>query len=259
MTYSPEYRRILNRLGYYSYQSGLIYRHLNQEGGWDEHLRRCRDYVLGAVEAIMPVKVTILGSGWLLDLPLAELCEKRIAVDLVDIVHPPEVVRQVKEFGNVNLIEADATGGLVEEIWQKAGKSFLFRKMDFMPEINVPVFQPESDPGLVVSLNLLTQLDYLPVDFLRRKTKAGEDELTALRKEIQEKHIMFLKNYKSVLISDTEEIFYNTKNEQEIVSTALAMIPEGENPQEWEWGFDMKGSDFHDRRSKMRVIAVTYV
>lgn len=257
MTYSPEYRRILNKLGYYNYQNGLIYRHLNQEGGWDEHLRRCREYVLIAVSEIKPEKVTILGSGWLLDLPLAELCDKKIAVDLVDIVHPPEVARQVREFENVRVIEADATGGLVEEIWKKAGTRFLFRKLD-PPEINVPLFQPESDPGFVVSLNLLTQLEYLPVEYLRKKTKAREEELTELRKVIQESHINFLKKNKSVLITDTEEVVYAGNDEPHAAATVLVRIPEGENRQEWEWSFDMKGSDYHNRKSKMKVTAVTY-
>lgn len=257
MSYTPEYRRILHKLGYYSYQSGLIYRHLNQEGGWDDHLRRCREYVLGAVETLSPKKVTILGSGWLLDLPLAELCEKNISVDLVDIVHPPDVARQVKDIVNVNVVEADATGGLVQEVWNKAGKGFFFRKMN-LPEMNVPVYEPESDPGLVVSLNLLTQLEYLPVDFLRRKTKATELELTGIRTEIQEKHLLFLKKNKSVLISDTEEIFYSGNTVQEVVPTVLAAIPEGDNSNEWEWGFDLKGSDYHNRRSKMKVTAITY-
>ena len=63
-------------MGYYDYQSGLIYRHLNQESGWDSHLEKCRSYILRAIDKHKPGKVTVLGSGWLLELPIAEIVEK---------------------------------------------------------------------------------------------------------------------------------------------------------------------------------------
>ena len=65
MTHSISYRRILNRMGYYDYQNGLIYNHLNQEGGWDSHLDHCRNFINRALDYYKPEKVTVLGSGWL--------------------------------------------------------------------------------------------------------------------------------------------------------------------------------------------------
>ena len=47
-----------------------------------------------ALDYYKPLNVTVLGSGWLLDLPLAEMLEKTEMIYLVDIVHPPEVVMQ---------------------------------------------------------------------------------------------------------------------------------------------------------------------
>jgi hypothetical protein len=258
MTYTPEYRRILNRMGYYGYQRGLIYRHLNQEGGWDEHLQRCRDYILNSIESIKPEKVTILGSGWLLDLPLAEICEKAQKVVLIDIVHPPEVAKQVKDLKNVSLVEADVTGGLVLEVWNKVRSQSLFRKISSVSELTLPDYVPENDPGMVISLNILTQLESLIVDFLKRKTRINENELRILRSEIQNKHLAFLQKHTSILISDTEEEFIGKNGNSNVVPTLLTSLPEGTNAKKWTWGFDLKGSDFNTSRSRMKVIAITY-
>lgn len=258
MTYTAEYRRILNRMGYYGYQSGLIYRHLSQEGGWDEHLQRCRDYILNAIDSIMPDKVTILGSGWLLDLPLAEICEKVEKVVLIDIVHPPEVAKQVKDLINVSLVEADVTGGLVLETWNKVRAQSFFKKISSASELTLPDYVPENDPGMVISLNILTQLESLIVDFLKIKTRINENELRMFRSDIQGKHLAFLQKHPSVLISDTEEEFIGNDGNTNVVPTLLTSLPGGNNRKEWTWGFDLKGSDFNNSTSRMKVIAITY-
>ena len=35
---------MLSKMGYYTYQNGLIYNHLNQEGGWDGHLATLQEF-----------------------------------------------------------------------------------------------------------------------------------------------------------------------------------------------------------------------
>ena len=126
MTHSTEYRRILTRMGYYNYQNGLLSRHVNQDGEWDEHLQHCRNYILKIIDLLKPETITILGSGWLLDLPLSEMLEKTKKIYLIDIVHPPEVLKQISVFENVSLVEADVTGGLISEVWEKTGKHLIF-------------------------------------------------------------------------------------------------------------------------------------
>ena len=76
MTHTIAYRRMLGRMGYYNYQDGLIHHHINEEGGWEDHLSHCRDFILKAINLFRPEKVTVLGSGWLLDLPFAEIIEE---------------------------------------------------------------------------------------------------------------------------------------------------------------------------------------
>lgn len=257
MTHSISYRRILNKLGYYNYQHGLIYRHLNQEGGWDSHLEHCRNYIIKALDFQKPEKVTVLGSGWLLELPIAEMIEKTSKICLIDIVHPPDVISQAGSFKNVELVEMDITGGLIEEVWQKTGRYSVFSKLKSLGNINIPEFIPESDPGMVISLNILTQLESLLVDFLRKRSKAKDEEFTRFKSEIQKKHIDFLKKYKSVLISDYAEIITNSSGNITTIPTLLTDLPPGQNNEEWTWNFDQTGADYINSRSLMKVVAVT--
>jgi hypothetical protein len=258
MTYDAGYRSILGRMGYYSYQSGLIYRHLGQEGGWDTHLARCRNYIINAAARFNPTAITVLGSGWLLDLPLAELTENTGMIYLVDIVHPPEVREQVSKYSTVKLVEADLTGGLVKEVWNKAGGFSLFKKSIPLAEFKMPEFKPDFEPGLVISLNILTQLENLPVELVKRKIKADENELTDFRRRIQQSHLDFILKHRSVLITDFEEVYSSEKNENKVVGTMLVKADGGIEREEWTWDFDLRESDYYRSRSVMKVIAVTF-
>ncbi len=258
MRYSNYYKRLLSKLGYYDYQSRLIYRHLNQEGGWESHNENCRRFILKALDHYKPERVTVLGSGWLLELPLAELSEKTEKVFLVDIVHPPDVVSQTSVLKNVVLVENDVTGGLIEEIYKELRNYSFLKRMKSLENIRIPEYEPDFDPGLVISLNIITQLESLPVDYLRSKARIPDEEYTRFRSEIQGSHLSFLKKHPSILISDTAEIFTDRKGQEESVPTLLIELPSGKLGEEWTWDFDLKGIDNYTRRSVMNVTAVAF-
>ena len=243
-------------MGYYNYQQRLIYRHLNQEGGWDTHLERCRIFILNALGYYKPRKVTILGSGWLLELPLSEMILMTDEINLVDIIHPPEVKQQVANLKKVKVSEADVTGGLIEEVWNKTRKSYFFNKLKTLDSIQIPEYQPEEDPGLVISLNILTQLESLLVDLLKKKADVGEEEFFRFRSEIQNKHIRFLQKQKSVLITDTAEIFSGKTGRTVTNNSVITVMPKGIYKEEWTWNFDLKGSDYINKRSVFEVAAI---
>ena len=244
-------------MGYYDYQSGLIYRRLDQESGWDSHLEKCRSYILKAIDKHKPGKVTVLGSGWLLELPIAEIVEKTGKVSLIDIIHPPDVIRQAGSIDNVELIESDVTGGLIEQVWKKISSYPFFRKADNLEGIIVNEYKPVSDPGMIISLNLITQLEVLPVRFLKKKARISGDEMLRFRKSIQEKHIDFLSKYRSVLITDYEEVITGRSGEITRIPTFIADLPQVMEKEEWTWNFDLKGADYYNSRSVMHVVAVT--
>jgi hypothetical protein len=258
MTLNASYRRILQKMGYYEYQRGLIYHHLNQEGGWNSHLEKCRHFILKSFNHIKPHVVTVLGSGWLLDFPLREISENASAVYLVDIVHPPELRKQVSGMGNVLLREEDITGGLISEIWEKAGSRYFFNKIRSLGEIKIPDYQPDYEPGMVVSLNILTQLESLPIRLLEKKAKVDEESLLTFRKSIQMNHIRFLLKYQSVLITDTSELITEASGKVSEKRSALIGLPEGTDMESWTWNFESKKSDFYRKKSVFNVTALFY-
>lgn len=255
MAHDIPYRRILYRMGYYNYQQGLIYHHLREEVGWNSHLRNCRNFITRSIEIAKPSIVTVLGSGWLLDLPLREIAELAGQVNLVDIVHPPDVKKQVAIFENVLLREEDVTGGLIGDVWRTAGKRFFFNKLKSFDAIGIREFSPQYDPGMVISLNILTQLESLPLALLRKKSAVEEECFVKLRKEIQESHLRFLGKHMSLLITDISEIVTESSGEKHEIRSVLAEIPDGRLEEEWTWHFDLKDSDYYRKKSVFRVSA----
>jgi len=256
MTHTISYRRMLSRMGYYNYQNGLIYHHINQEGGWENHQAHCRSIIIKAMELFKPEKVTVLGSGWLLDLPLAELVERTQKIFLVDIVHPPDVINQVKRFKNVELIEQDVTGGLIEEVWQKGRKYGFFNKLRSLENINVPEFKPDFDTGMIISLNILTQLESLPLDFIKKRSLIKEKDFNLFRAEIQKKHIDFLMRNRSVLISDYAEVITSRIGDIKTIPTLVTDLPACRLSEEWTWNFDQTGADLYNSRSQFKIVAL---
>jgi hypothetical protein len=258
MTHSGSYRRILSRMGYYAYQNGLIYNHLNQNGGWDGHLSSCRNFIMKTLEYFKPSRVTVLGSGWLLDLPLAEMLVKTDMIYLVDIVHPPEVVRQAGELGNVMLVEQDITGGLIEEIWNATRKFSFFRKLKSLESVSIPEYVPAFDPGVVISLNILTQLESRLLEWLKNRSDIKEEELFLFRKSIQERHVEFLMRHKAVLITDYGEVVTKKSGEINTIPTLFVTLPQGHFREEWTWNFDLRGHENYTSRSVINVLALTF-
>ena len=256
MTQSISYRRMLTRMGYYNYQNGLIYHHINQEGGWENHQKHCRNFIIKALELYKPEKVTVLGSGWLLELPFTELIERTGKVCLIDIIHPPDVISQVGSFKNVELKEQDVTGGLISEIWQKTKKYSFLKKLKSLEHIIIPEFKPDGDPGMVISLNILTQLESLLIDFIKKRSKIKEEEFNHFRTEIQRKHIDFLKKHRSVLVTDSAEVIMNKDGSIKTIPTLLTDLPLYNLREDWTWNFDQTGADLYNSRSQFKIVAL---
>jgi len=213
---------------------------------------------LKAMEIHKPGRVTVLGSGWLLDLPLKEITEVSEEVYLTDIVHAPEVISQVSSVKQVKLVEDDITGGLIKEVWMKAGRRLLFNKLRSLDDIIVPEYQIRENPGMVISLNIFTQLESLPVEFLRKRAKIDEGRYYLFRKEIQKKHIDFLKKHRSVLITDICEVITDSSGKVTEDISVITDLPEGKYREEWTWHFDTKRSDYYNKRSVFKVVGLIF-
>jgi len=51
---------------------------------------------------------------------------------------------------------------------------------------------PEEGTDMVISLNIMTQLAALPVDYLRRKSHITPDEESLILRTVQERHLEML-------------------------------------------------------------------
>jgi hypothetical protein len=132
------------------------------QAAWAPHLQHSREALLASASHCEQHRVAlVLGSGPLLDVPLAELAARFEAVWLVDLVHPLVARWQVRLYPNVRLIEHDVTECLGDLI---SGPPLdLDRLAGRVPRR----FLDEPRIDWVASLNLLSQLPYLPGRWLR--------------------------------------------------------------------------------------------
>ena len=110
-------KKVLKEMKYISDQQGIMNRYFAESKGWNEHLQNSRSFILENIRKHRPETVMILGSGWLLDVPLDELLSECKQVYLADIIHPSQVHHRVKKAKNAQLISTDISGGAIEQIY----------------------------------------------------------------------------------------------------------------------------------------------
>jgi hypothetical protein len=157
---TPEARR----LGYARAAVSLWSRRRRCARDWATHEQNTRAFALDvAGRCQRHDTVWLLGGGTLSDLPLAELCAQFQRVIVFDIALLPGAIRMAKRFPNLDLRLADVTG-IVQPLaeWRK-GMPLPIPQADAMLELD-PV-----PPDCVLSLNLLSQLPLLPMDYVQRQ------------------------------------------------------------------------------------------
>ncbi len=92
-------------------------RFLHDPGAWESHLANSSRYILNFVLKNRPGKVAILGSGWLLDVPLEELVAFSSELFLIDIHHPRQIRHKLRNYSNVVFLDYELTGGAAYEIY----------------------------------------------------------------------------------------------------------------------------------------------
>ena len=248
---------ILKEMGFVNDQDGIIYRYAREKKGWDIHLNNSKQAILEAIETYKPTTAAILGSGWLLDIPLEELSRTCSKIYLYDIIHPTQIKHKVSKYRNIEIIECDITGGAIQkaweevQLWKSEGKSIDLKK------IPGNGFKPLHQTDMIVSLNILNQLDILICDYLLDNTTLTEDEITNLRLDLQQKHINSLQEQSFCLISDIEERTTDLDSKATAVRPlVIAPLPQTLYKKEWEWQFDSSGSYYDGKRVTFNVVAL---
>ncbi|MFO7938813.1 MAG: hypothetical protein R6U66_03580 [Bacteroidales bacterium] len=224
-------------LGYLQDQRGIIHRYEREKKNWDMHIEKCKSFILRCADSKQKGHAVVLGSGWLLDVPLKELSQEFEKVTLVDIFHPAEAKRKIAQYANVQYIEEDITGGMIEAV---AGLEVSAKKKPALLSVLQPYsYELPADADYVVSLNVLNQLDMLLIEYLEKYMKLPPGQKMRLSEFIQKRHIEILPRDKSCLISDVEEELLDEDNK--LAGThplVYASLPEGKRTAQWKWVFD---------------------
>jgi hypothetical protein len=241
----------VRRLGYLDETISMRRRARRYRTAWQPHLDNTRRFVLAVADRIRNKdKVVILGSGLLLDVPLAELSAMFREVVLMDIVCLPEVRRQIREYSNVSFIEHDVTN-IAERLYtnRQQGIHELPKAIPAPSEIN-------RSAGMVISLNILSQLWVIPRAYTaKHRPGLPHDQVEDWCRQIVESHYASLQSMSCdvCLIADHE--FTKRDNGGSIISRASTLydlvLPEPDAS--WIWNIVPAGNDVRSSSKELNV------
>ena len=248
-------RRMFRRMGYFDDQSGIIRRYQREREHWDTHLKNTRQSVMEAMSGKNSKSAAVLGSGWLLDVPVEEMSRYFEKLFLYDIRHPVAVKKQVRLQGNVELRVCDISG-FARSVYQYTKQ---YRNCRERPPISV--IQPQtaldlSDFDFVFSCNILNQLDILLIDYLAQFIELSHEETLDFRNNVQQHHIGILPRNRSCIVADYEEITC-APDGREISRKASVRhsIIQRSDARRWTWKFDTKMTYCKDRMTFFEVLS----
>lgn len=231
----------VRRMGYLDEAIAMRGRSRRNRAAWQPHLDNSRRFVLSAAEQCRnKSKVVILGSGLLLDVPLAELAAMFQEVVLIDVVCLPEVHRRINRHDNIRFVEHDVTN-LAERLYQN-GRD----RLPELPEPATATLEIDKNTGLVVSLNILSQLWVVPRTYAVRHFRGvSDDQIEEWCRRIVDSHYASLRSLPCdvCLVADYE--FVKRNGQGQVVSRASSIydIPLPEPDASWTWDIVPIGKD----------------
>jgi len=248
----------IRKFGFKTDQQGIINRYIRESEQWQEHLVNTKNYIIESAKLKNKENCFVIGSGWLLDVPIDELSMLFKKVTLIDIVHPRQITHKIKKYKNVETIEIDITG-FVEPVYyfmKKTKKQKL--KLSSVKQIYSELcINKLKNADFVISVNILNQLDILICDYIKRYNIYTDTEIDQFRKTIQQNHLDILPVSKSCLITDYKEVNLNEKMEI-INSNSLIYVdlPENKKTKKWQWNFDMSKTYQKNAKTIFKVKAI---
>lgn len=228
-------------MGYLDESLAMRRRYRRRSSAWRQHLENTRRFVLSSAEKCRKRdRAVVMGSGLLLDVPIAELASLFREVVLADVVCLPEVRKRLKSFAKVSFIEKDVT-----DIAERLHKNKL-RGIQDLPDVNVPAAGEYENRDLVVSLNILSQLWVVPRAYaVRPRPRVGQEQLDDWCGRIVASHYAFLRSLSCpvCLISDYE--FVKRDREGEIISRGSTVygLPLPKPDLSWIWDVGPLGEE----------------
>lgn len=241
------------RMNYASEQTYIAQRMLQEQGGWQSHLNNSKKFIEEFIKERPLKSINILGSGWLLDVPMDSIIEQFDRIVLTDIYHPKQIISKYSNQSNVEFHTMDLTNGVVDLTYSMKKRSFNFE--DYIRRINsIRPFNYKEN--IVVSVNLLSQLSVFITNYLSKKVALNNNQLEEIASAIQLNHLKSLPQNKSLVITDYEEEFID-ENDKLMGSkpTIFIDIPKNKQTKEWIWKFDSLMTYREDCKTNLKVIA----
>ena len=206
-------------MGFLTSSIQVAARHARCSAQWKPHLLRTKAAILEAAALAQNRRIAVIfGAGLLHDIPLRELSSMFEEVILVDVVHTLRTRWVARSFSNVRLCALDVTG-----VATQLSKIAHFRG-EPLPKSEPTAFLDEKRLDLSVSVNLLSQLAWVPGRFL--KGILSEDEVAQTQKQLLEAHLHYLRRLPghTAMITDVR---WRSQTRHGAVAGAESATPQG--------------------------------
>jgi hypothetical protein len=245
--------RYVRAMGYLSEQISIKARYERCRRAWEPHLERTRAVIRSAIERCpQRRKAIIFGSGMLLDVPLSELVSAFAEVVLVDVVHP---LGAGWRLGNATALAADVSG-VAEAVYLIAREGG-----EPLPRFRPEQFCDDPEVDLVASVNLLSQIPFIPCKYLTDAGVYPRDEITAFARDLVLAHIDYLKRLPGVvtLICDLERLSLDASGKVVERLTALRGVQLPWSGEEWIWDLAPRPEANPDFSYQRKVVGIVDV
>jgi len=241
----------VRHLGYLDETIAMRGRYRRHSTAWQPHLDNTRRFILAVADKISNrSKVVILGSGLLLDVPLAELSAMFGEVVLKDIVCLPEIRKQIKEYSNVSFVEHDVTN-IAERLYTNRQQG-----IHELPRVVPSLSEIDENAGLVISLNILSQLWVIPRAYAStQRPSIPHDQVEDWCRQIVEAHYAYVRSLSCdvCLVADRE--FLKRDREGSVISRSSTVydivLPEPDAS--WTWNIAPAGNDHRATSKELNV------
>lgn len=243
--------RPARRLGYLKEAVAIHARRRRLGPAWDDHLERTRAVIIEAIARCSRRRTAlVIGSGLLLDIPLAELADGFDRVLLADLVHLRAARRTTARHGNVELVTADVTG-FVDELEHRVAAGW---RGDPVPVSDA--FLNVADLDLVVSANVMAQLAIFPAAAMQRRAGLDGDALDAFCRDVVQRHLDYLGRFDAsvCLITERRREAFDKNGGRLTDQDALFGVSLPEGGAEWSWTLAPLGEVNRDYGIRNRVV-----
>ena len=244
VTPCPDFVR---RMGFLRESISITSRFSRRKSVWQNHLENSKTTILKAIELTETKRCAVIfGAGLGYDLPLLELERNFQRVLLVDVVHSLAIRVSAWRRKKIELISHDITESLLS-IFQ--GKTRVSEPQRFLSDTSI---------DLVVSLNILSQIPFIPEQYLEQTKRLDPKVVDNIGRGLVCAHLKYLQKFKGTvcLIADIERQVFDVNGH--LISTVSALrdlnLPWKGNT--WLWDIAPLGELSSEYSVQNRVIGI---